>query len=238
MDPIKAKFYQASFKIRSGNEAMDLKGLVSEWGVTKIPVPSILPDFWRKQVGKSITMEMDGVVLSAVLLQQYVENGTFFEIRFRELTENHRNYIRQRVSLEGISPGWERKFPRIPVPHFNDPDLPVPSLCVVRFVGEEVFVTVKNFTLGGLRIETLGNELTELKVGSVLYFDLVTSHGLTMTNLSAEVKNVHTKEQSETTIRSFGLKLVNMGAENKQKYYDLIKDYCVVLRKRFTEEKS
>ena len=34
MDPVKAKFYQASFEIESGGERLPLRGLVSVQGVT------------------------------------------------------------------------------------------------------------------------------------------------------------------------------------------------------------
>lgn len=240
MDPILTKFYQASFDIVSGGETLSLKGLVSEQGITKVFIPSSLPDFWKSKIGQAVEIKLDGLTLPAVLLQQFVEHGAFFEFRFRGLEEPHRNYIRQRITVEGISPGWHRKFPRIPVGKGNDPDLPVPSLCMVRFVGQEIFVNVMNFTLGGLRIETLGDNLVEVRVGSVLHFDLVASNGAVMANLSAEVRNmaVHELEKSgdKHLTRSFGLRFVEMDPSNERKYRDLIRDYCLVMQKRFTEE--
>src|SRR5690606_42070631 len=67
------------------------------------------------------------------------EHGNFLELRFKDLQEPHKNYLRQRIAAEGISPGWKRKFPRIPVSQGGDSNLPVPSLCMVRFVGQEIF---------------------------------------------------------------------------------------------------
>lgn len=240
MDPIQAKFYQTNFDMISEGESVSLKGLVSESGITKVFIPSNLNEFWRTQIGQAVSLKIDGLILPAVLMQQFVEHGTFFEFRFLALEEPHRNYIRQRIAVEGISPGWKRKFPRIPVGKENDPELPIPSLCMVRFIGQEIFVTVMNFTLGGLRIETLGDNLVEVRVGSVLHFDLVASNGAVMANLSAEVRNmaVHELEKggARQMTRSFGLRFMEMDPANERKYRDLIRDYCLIMQKRFSEE--
>jgi hypothetical protein len=235
MDPVKAKFYQASFEIETGGQTLALKGLVSEHGVTKIYLASV-PAFWEAQVGHNVKLYLDQMVISAVLLRQFVEHGSFFELRFRELHEAHRNYIRQRVLAEGISPGWHRQFPRIPVNEAVDPNLPVPSICMVHFLGKEVFVNVVNFTLGGLRFETTADELKELRVGSTVQFDLGTSTGGVMPNLTGEIRNVAEQElQGGLKTRAFGLRIINWDPVNERKYKELIKDYCLAMQKNFTE---
>lgn len=239
MDPVEAKFFQSSFEISNGLLSLQLKGLISERGVTKIHIPAGLPSFWRNHLGKTVTMTLDRFTIQAVLLEQFVEGGSYFELRFRGTDTNQRNYIRQRIESEGIKPGWQRKFPRIPIVNANDPDLPVPNLCMVRFVGEEHFVNVVNFTLGGMRVETLGDELAELRVGSIVHFDLMSNSGTMMSNLSAEVRNlaVHEQEKSGTAhvTRSFGLRLIDMDTVNEKKYRELIRDHCLELQKRLTK---
>lgn len=233
MDPVKAKFYQASFEIETGGQTLALRGLVSEHGITKI-FQAQMPPFWEAQVGRTLTLSLDRMLISAVLVRQFVEHGSFYELRFRGLDEAHRNYIRQRVAAEGISPGWQRQFPRIPVNGAIDPNLPVPSLCMVHFLGKEVFVNVINFTLGGLRVETVGDELKELRVGSVIQFDLGTSTGGVMPNMTGEIRNVAEQEQSEgRKTRAFGLRIVNWDPVNERKYKELIKDYCLAMQKTF-----
>lgn len=235
MDPIKAKFYQASFEIEAGGQSLALKGLVSEHGVTKIFLANV-PPFWEAQVCRAVTLSLDQMVIPAVLLRQFVEHGSFFELKFNGLQEPHRNYIRQRVAGEGISPGWQRQFPRIPVNSAVDPNLPVPSICMVHFLGKEVFVNVVNFTLGGLRFETTGDELKELRVGSVVQFDLGTSTGGVMPNLSGEIRNVAEQEQRDgLKTRAFGLRITNWDPVNERKYKALIKDYCLAMQKNFEE---
>lgn len=240
MDPIQTKFYQANLDLEKGKETLSVRGLVSETGVTKIFIPSGLPDFWKDQLGQLITVKLDGIKIQAIFVQQFIEHGTFFELRFRNVDEPQKNYIRQRIAVEGISPGWQRKFPRIPVNAKNDPDLPVPSLCMVRFVGQEIFVNVMNFTLGGIRIETLGDNLAEVRVGSLLHFDLVASNGAVMANLNGEVRNmaVHEieKDGRKTLTRSFGLRFVDMDPANERKYRELIKEYCLVMKVKLGEK--
>ena len=110
---------------------------------------------------------------------------------------------------------------------------------MVRFVGQEIFVNVLNFTLGGIRIETIGDHLGEIRVGAVLSFDLLTSTGEIMANLTAEVRNIAAHESNEDgsrrVSRSFGLRFTNMDPVNERKYRTLIRDYCLVLQKRLLE---
>jgi hypothetical protein len=241
MDPIKPKFYQANFQVEYLVERLELKGLVSEQGITKIFIPAAkITPHWKASFGREVTIHLDMLQIQGVLIQQFVEYGTFFEIRFRQIEEPQKQFIRQRISNEGINPGWHRQFPRIPVSGHDDPELPVPNLCLVRFVGQEVFVNVMNFTLGGIRIETMGDALGELRVGSLIHFDLITSTGEILANLSAEVRNIsvneHTDGELKTITRSFGLRFLDLDPVNERKYRNLIRDYCTILQKRFVDK--
>ncbi len=241
MDPIQPKFFQTSLEIEHHSRMLSLRGLVSQSGVTKIYLDGDLPPYWKGVIGEEILVHLDKVQIEGVLLPQYVEAGVFYEIKFRSLDEPIRLYLEQRLQAQGISPGWQRKYPRIPVKGIQDPDLPVPNLCVVRFIGQEIFVNVMNFTLGGIRIETLGDNLGELKAGSILHFDLIISTGGMLSSLSAEIRNIAVHDSNtrhgKTLTRSFGLKFLEMGAVNEQKYRALIRNYCEILQKRLLGEK-
>lgn len=240
MDPIQAKFYESNFEIFYQSDSFAMRGLVSETGITKIYLAAGLPDAWRSRVGNPLQAKLGDFLISAVLMEHQVENGSFFEVRFQNLPEPARAFIRQRILAEGIAPGWKREFPRIPVGRVIDPELPVPNLCMVRFVGQEIFVNVLNFTLGGLRIETIGDDLKELRVGTLLSFDLLTSNGEIMANLAAEVRNISAHETvmdgAAKTTRSFGLRFTGMDASNEKKYRALIRDYCTALSRRLGEK--
>lgn len=240
MDPIQPKFFQSAFDIEYQGATLTLRGLVSPSGVTKIFLTSGLPESWKGAIGETVTVKLEKIEIKGVLLQQYVEHGTFYEIKFRDLADPILSYLEQRLLNEGINPGWQRKYPRIPVKGYEDPELPVPNLCMVRFVGQEIFVNVMNFTLGGLRIETLGDALGEIRVGSQLHFDLITSTGDIMANLTAEVRNIavhdHQTVAGVALTRSFGLRFLDMDPVNEKKYRSLIRDYCMILQKRLTEK--
>lgn len=241
MDPIHPKFFQTAFEIEHQGTTLSLRGLFSPAGVTKIYLTAGLPEYWKSLLGEAVNVRLDKMEIPGILLQQYVEHGTFYEIKFRELAEPLLQYLEQRMQTDGISPGWQRKYPRIPVKGYEDPELPVPNLCMVRFVGQEIFVNVMNFTLGGLRIETLGDSLGEIRVGSTLHFDLITSTGDILTNLSAEVRNIavhdhRSPEGVSSLTRSFGLRFTNMDPVNERKYRALIRDYCTVLQKRLLKD--
>jgi hypothetical protein len=236
MDPIQPKFFQTSFEVEFRGEKLSLRGLVSPSGITKIFLSQGLPASWKEALGATVTVRLDPVNITGVLLQQFVEHGTFYEIKFRDLADSVLEYLERRMTSEGMNPGWQRKYPRIPVKGYEDPELPVPNLCMVRFVGQEIFVNVMNFTLGGIRIETLGDSLGEIRVGSTLHFDLITSTGEILANLSAEVRNIavhdHHTAAGTTLTRSFGLRFTDMDPGNEKKYRNIIREYCVILQKR------
>ncbi len=240
MDPVQPKFVASTFEIEYGGNTLELRGLISPTGITKIYLTDGLPPAWKNVLGQSVNVRIGTVALPGVLLHQQVEHGTIYEIKFSELDDHFRKYIEQRIESEGVSPGWKRKYPRIPVKGYDDPELPVPNLCMVRFVGQEIFVNVMNFTIGGLRIETLGDNLAEIRVGSVLHFDLITSTSEIFANLSGEVRNIAVHDAStaegRSLTRSFGLRFIDMDPVNEKKYRNLIRAYCEVLKIRLTEK--
>lgn len=242
MDPIRPKFFESAFEIEHGGNTLSLRGLISPLGITKIFLTAGMPEIWKSVLGKTVNVKFEQSVIRGVLLQQFVEHGTFLEIKFRDLSVESLSFLERKMSSEGVSPGWQRKYPRIPVKGYEDPELPVPNLCMVRFVGQEIFVSVMNFTLGGMRIETLGDNLDDIRVGSVLHFDLVTTTGEILANLSAEVRNiaVHDHKTGDETVltRSFGLRFLEMDPANERKYRNLIRTYCEILRKRLMADQE
>ncbi|MGZ3713743.1 MAG: hypothetical protein ACXVBE_18395, partial [Bdellovibrionota bacterium] len=83
MDPVKAKFFQSDFDLEHQGNTIHLRGLFSEQGITKIFLTGAVPEFWKTAVGQSVAITFDSMKITGVLIQQFVEHGTYFEIRFR-----------------------------------------------------------------------------------------------------------------------------------------------------------
>lgn len=232
------KFFSGEFVVEFQGITGTFKGLISEHGITRIFTPSDMNPVFKLAIGQTVNVRLDPLVIKGIFLQQIIEHGSFFEIRFRDLLLPQINYLKQRITTEGITPGWTRAFPRINVDGAYE-DLPVANLCMIRFAGQNVFVNVQNFTLGGIRVETNGDSLAELRVGARIQFDMFTSRGDVLTNLQADVKNIASQETTfdgiKINTRSFGLKFIAMDPANDKKYKELIKDYCVALMKKFHE---
>lgn len=239
VDPKSPKFFQAEVQMEFEGATIEARGMVSERGVTRMFLTSGLPPEFKFE--RPVSVKIDFLSCKGLLIRQTIEHGAFYEIQFLDLKDAQRDYIRQRMETDGISPGWQRKFPRIPVTAMNDPNLPVPNLCMVRFAGQEVFLNVMNFTLGGLRIETMGDALSGLRVGAHIQFDLMTTTGELLHNMTAEVRNISMNEQmgkeGKIVTRSFGLRLVDLDPVIERRYKSLIKDYCLALQKKLNEEK-
>lgn len=237
-DPIGPKFFQAIVEMSYGGATVESKGMVSERGVTRMHIPEGLPKEFKLE--HPVEVKVDFLICKGLIMKQTIEYGVFYEVQFLDLQDSQRSYIKQRIENDGVNPGWQRKFPRIPVAGLNEADLPLPNLCMVRFVGQEVFVNVMNFTLGGIRIETMGDSLAELRVGARIQFDLMTTTGEVLRNMSGEVRNISLNEnalkQGKTVTRSFGLKLVDLDQNNERRYRHLIRDYCLAIQKRLNEK--
>jgi hypothetical protein len=117
-----------------------------------------------------------------------------------------------------------------------DADLPLPSLCTLRFASQEVYVEVINFTLGGLGIKSMGSQLAEARVGTQLQLELITTRGDTISNVWAQIMNISVHDRTgklgDTTLRYLGLKITEMGPEGKRTYKELIRDYCLAVQKK------
>jgi hypothetical protein len=87
-----------------------------------------------------------------------------------------------------------------------------------------------------LRVETVGDDLQSVRVGALLHFDLVASNGTVMPGLEAEVRNMavheHEKDGRITCTRSFGLRFAEMSQSNRERYFGLIREYCLALQKK------
>jgi len=235
------KFFQSDFQLEFKDISLGLNGLVSASGITRIFLPEMMQDVLEGVVGEHVRVRLDGKETEAVLSQQLVADGAFYELRFRSAPEALARYIEGRAKIDGASPGWERKFPRIPVVEGKDDGLPRPNLCMLRFGGQEHIANIRDFTLGGLRVEAPAAQLSSLRAGSLLELDLVTTAGDLILNISCEVRYIAIQERPGegelAPMRAVGLRFIEMETAADRKYKSLIQEYCVALRKRLAKEK-
>ncbi len=232
----KAKFFQSDFRIEYEKNVFEVNGLFSEYGITKLHVISRPPPFIDIVFGHSALIRLGDLTFNGLLIKQFTELGSNYEVRFVELSAEQKNALRERVEREGMHPGWVRKYPRISVKEALALGLPALNFCVMRFLGTENFSSVLNFTLEGIRVEVTEGEMTEAKVGTIVHFDLMTNAGETIAGLAGEIRNISVHEYEEgaklKVHKSLGIKLVSVSATQKQKYGDLIRDYCQAVLKR------
>jgi len=204
------KFFPADFSVAFQGKQIPLRGLLSELGITRVVAIENLPSDWKNIFGKTSTITLDQFKVPGVMVQHFDAGGACTLVRFFELGSEQRDHIRKLIDSGGVLPGWQRKLPRIPV-ESEDPDLPLPSLCTLRFAGQEVYVEVKNFTLGGLGVKAMGTQLADARVGTQLQLDLITTRGDTISNFSAEIMNISVHDRAleigdTSTLRFFGLR--------------------------------
>jgi hypothetical protein len=175
-------------------------------------------------------------LIEGVFLQQIVEEGVYYEVRFRKLTESNRDFLRGRLLEDGRAPSWNRQFPRIPILREADPTLATPGLCMVRGKGNDVVLNVMNFTLNGLRLELKADHLPDVRVGMPLTMDLLISNGEILTNLLGEARNIALYESvgadEASKVRSLGVRLLNLDPYTEKKYREMIRAYVLGLQKR------
>ena len=228
------KFFPADFTLEFEGSAIPLRGLLSESGITRVVPVAGLPNNWKNAYGKPCKVSLDKLQVEGVLIQHFDSGGACSLIHFTNLDDSQRSWIQRLVVSGGVFPGWQRKLPRISV-ETKDSELPMPSLCTVRFAGSEIYVEVLNFTLTGLRIKAVGSQMAEARVGMRIQMDLITNRGGTITNFSVEIMNISVHDwvggEQDSPLRYFGLKITDMSAEGKKTYKELIRDYCLAVKK-------
>lgn len=233
------RFVAAKLRIEFNGQSTEVDAHVSTMGATRIFFQNTLPPFLSASFGKEISIIYKNHSCTGLLIQQNVDHGIYYDIKFLKIPAEANDQIQKDIDAEGSTPSWIRKHPRITVESMET-ELPVPSLCTVYFLGQPHFVNVLNFTLGGIRVETVSDELEGLRVGAKVQFDLIATNGMVFNNMSGVVRNISTRiEQRESgaiTCRSFGLQLVDMHPINEKNYKQLIKEYCLMVQKKIAAE--
>lgn len=154
--------------------------------------------------------------------------GTVYHLRFVSPSNLLLRQIERDLAESGLPSPWMRNMPRLTT---EAKHLPVPSLAVLYHQQSTLFLNVRNFTLGGLLLDYVGDKLDDIRLGTRIEFDLVTNSGEKISDVSAVVTNMSIEqEESGTTRTLYGTKLLPMSVLSESKYRALIRDHCLGLR--------
>jgi hypothetical protein len=211
----------------SGRE-LQVQALVSIHGAKYVFEESEIPPQILEALGSEVEARYRGLAVRCRVVRETNAAGTIFSFRFLNASTLLLQQIGKDIRERGIPSPWLRSLPRL-VPEAAR-HLPSPSLAMVSHQGGMVFLTVKNFTVGGLLLECEGDELGGIAMGSVLHFDLVTNAGEKLTDFQAMVCHVCAEKGDGAAKTLFGVRFLFMTGLGESKYKALVREHCLGLR--------
>lgn len=226
----KKVFVSQKISLHVAGKEFRVQALVSFYGAKYVFEDSELPQEIREMIGKEIEMIYRKVPVKCRVVREVNSAGIVYSFRFLKPSNLLLKQISKDIQESGLPSPWLRSLPRL---NTEAKHLPLPALAVVDYGGDVQFLSVRNFTLGGLLVEYTGTAFRELAVGTKLDFDLVTNGGDKIDNLSAKVTHISSEtveENPEANRVQFGLKFLPMNILSEAKYRSLIKDHCLGLK--------
>lgn len=211
-----------------------VQALVSTYGAKYVFEESEIPDALKNRLGEEAQVIYKSVPCKARLVRETTPAGIVYNIRFLNPSGVLVRLIDRDIRDSGLPSPWIRALPRLSTAAKH---LPVPALAVLHHGGGTFFLNVKNFTLGGLLLEHVGEDLKEMILGERLDFDLVTNIGDKIAEVAGVITHVNveiTSGGSEPLRYHFGVKFLPMPLLAEAKYRNLIREHCIGLRMDMT----
>jgi hypothetical protein len=207
-----------------------VQALVSNYGVKYVYDEQDLPDEARATLGVDVQMSYKGIPALCRLIRESNAAGSIYSLRFVNPSKALLKEIDKDVKASGLPSPWMRGLPRLSTEVGKLP-LPVPVLAILSYNNGTHYLNIRNFTLGGLLLEYLGNDLGALGVGAMMEFDLVTSGGDKMTGMEGVITHTATEfsDGSGSSVY-FGVKFLPFSSLNEMRYRGLIREHCELLR--------
>ncbi len=223
-----------------GEHSSFVDGQLSHSGVAKVFYPHQIPTAFRKSVGQTFTVIYSAHTFNGILIEQASsELEKYYDIRFVDLSPSEKEFLHQEIETYGVSPRWTRKYPRIDLAAAEGKCV-VPSQCSLRYHEAEFALLIKNFTLGGLRVETILSQIPNIRIGQHVHFDLQLSNNEVLRGFEGEVRNIALQTRNDSgdihSVQTLGLKVTNPYQAEEAKYKKMIKDYCLYLKKMNSED--
>lgn len=212
-----------------------VQALVSAYGAKYVFEESELPAGIRDSIGFEVEILYKKVPARCRLVKETNGAGTVYSLRFINPSSLLLKQIERDIRDNGLPSPWLRSLPRLSTELKH---LPVPALAVLDLDGQTLFLNVKNFTLGGLLLEYVGDKLRGMELGTQLVFDLVTNAGDKIGDLAALVSHMSLEQSAHDPAQNrsqIGVRLLPMSHVSAAKYKELIMNHCVALKDGINE---
>lgn len=220
-------------KIKIPEHEFEVDALVSEHGAKRVFHNSNLPASLAPFLSKEIEVFYRDRPVTGQFIKEITFDGVFYNIKFVNINPLLRDLLRYDVKNHGIGSPWQRKFARIPTQ--DNAEIPMPFMTVLEHMGQSHFLQVKNFTLGGLLLESTGGELTSLTIGTKIIFDILANNGEKISDVTGMVMHIsHDLKSTDGVVPNYqmGIKITHMNINSDNQYRDLIREYCVTTQKQ------
>jgi hypothetical protein len=220
-------FTSQKLRIHLDDGPKDVDALVSESGAKNVFREASSDELAETYMHRELSLEYRGHQMTGRLSKEINSNGTSYHVRFTRVDSEALDAIRKDVEAQGLPSPWKRSFARIPA---TAESLPVPSLAVLYLKNQEFFLGVRNFTVGGVLLEYLGGDLSDLEPSVKIEFDLVTNFGDKITQLEGRVAHLTIEHSTGVDRLLIGVQFLSMSFLNETKYKQMIREYCTGIK--------
>lgn len=221
---------RVEFAIQGKNFTMN--SIVSKSGASLVFEEHEAAEFAQSLSGKVIDVLVDGIELSASFVREQSGGTVFYGLKFFDLSQPQKKSLDSLLKEKGARAPARRKFPRLEVVSLTD-DLAIPIYCLYDYKGENYFLTIVDFTIGGLMVEALKTDAPpNLRVGSEFVFEIFVSDGNHLRGVKGEVVRIieEVPVGQKEVYNRYGVRLAKMSKNNDERFRNLILEYCLVLK--------
>jgi hypothetical protein len=223
-------FVSQKISLLVDGQEIRLQALVSLYGAKYVFEESELPAELRQSIGLEVEILYKKVPVRCRVVKETNGAGTVYSLRFINPSSLLLKQVERDIKENGLPSPWLRSLPRL---NADAKHLPVPALVVLDHDGQTLFLNVKNFTLGGLLLEYVGDKLQGVDLGSKLFFDIVTNSGDKISDLAAAVSHISLEQSAHDPAQNrsqIGVRFLPMNHLSAGKYKSLIMSHCVGLK--------
>ena len=222
-----SKVTVAKIEFTLGDETFVKNTLISATSAACIFYENNKPENIVSLLDQTIEIKLDFFTLNARFFKVDSGSDSYYSLRFIDLNENQKKSLQNFLDSVGADSPSNRKMPRLSI----TPEtlmMGVPSYIIINRQTETHFLSILNFNIEGMLVQTQANDNPHLEVGDDIDFNLFISDGDCIPNLNAKIMRL-TEEipaGEENKVIQYGIKLGEMQLLSKERYKRIIKEYC------------